>query len=512
MKYLYALVIVFSIISLSSCRDDFDSLPNTGNLEFSRDTIYLDTVFTNIGSSTYNLKVYNRSNEDINIPTLKLGNGENSKYRLNVDGIAGRNFNNIQVLAKDSIFIFVETTLNIDDNTNANEFLYTDQILFESGAGQQKVELVTLVKDAVFLYPADLGNGNFETLNLGMDAEGNDVLIQGFFLDDNELTFTNEKPYVIYGYAAVAPGKTLNIQPGARVNFHFGSGILVANTGSIKSIGAQSFDPIAKENEIIFEGDRLEPDFADVPGQWGTIWCTAGSTNNQFEYTTIKNSTVGILMDSNDGDETLTLKNVQIYNSANVGLLARTGNVYGENVVINNSGQTSLSCSFGGTYTFNQCTFANYWTQGFRRFPAVAIDNVFDNGDGTFQNRDLIQADFTNCIIYGNERRELSLFKGESGLFNFNFSNCLIRFEDPTGDFADNPLYDFNNSSIFTSIVLNEDPAFQNTVRNNFNIERGVSGAENICISNPVPQDLNNTDRDSDPDAGAYESTIFPER
>ncbi len=511
MKYLYTLIVVFSIISLSSCRDDFDSLPNTGTLEFSRDTVYLDTVFTNIGSSTYNLKVYNRSNEDINIPTLRLGNGENSKYRLNVDGLPGRSFNNIQVLAKDSIFIFVETTIDINDNTNNNEFLYTDQILFEGGSNQQKVELVTLVKDAVFLFPADLGNGIFETLNLGTDPEGNNVLIQGFFLDDNELTFTNEKPYVIYGYAAVPPTKTLNIQPGARINFHFGGGILVANNASIKALGAPSDDPIAMENQIIFEGDRLEPDFADVPGQWGTIWCTSGSTNNQFEYVTIKNSTVGILMENNDGDETLTLRNVQIYNSTNVGLLARTGNIYGENVVINNSGQTSLSCSFGGSYEFNHCTFANYWTQGFRQFPAVAIDNVFDTGE-TLLTTDLIKADFTNCIIYGNERRELSLFRGESGIFNFNFRNSLIRFEDPQGDFADNPLYDFNNVSLFSSCVFNEDPAFQNVVRNNFNIESGVSGAEGIGFNpTPVTVDLNNVLRSNPSDAGAYEATNFPE-
>ena len=83
-----------------------------------------------------------------------------------------------------------------------------------------------------------------------------------------------------------------------------------------------SFDHV--ENQVIFEGDRLEPRFSDVPGQWGTIWLTQGSTNHEFSYTTIKNSVVGILMDNNDGgvDPTLTLKNVEIYNISNVGLSA----------------------------------------------------------------------------------------------------------------------------------------------------------------------------------------------
>ncbi len=513
MKYIYGLAIFSCLVLWSSCRNDFETVASTGNLEFSRDTVYLDTVFTNIGSSTYNLKVYNRSNDDINIPSLRLNQGDASNYRLNVDGLPGKVFNDIQILAKDSIFIFVETTFDINNIPGGgNDFLYTDQIVFDGGGGQQKVELVTLVQDAVFLFPADLGNGMFETLNLGTDEEP--ILIEGFFLDDLELTFTNEKPYVIYGYAAVGAGKTLTINPGARVHFHRDSGILVGNTGSIKANGTLSTDPELLENEIIFEGDRLEPDFSNVPGQWGALWLTEGSTNNEFSYATIKNSSVGILMDSNDGDETLTLKNVQIYNNAISGLLARTGNVYGENVVINNSGQNSLSLSLGGTYNFNHCTFGNYWTNSFRSFPSVQIQNFLQVSD-TEALTDNLNATFTNCIVYGNEQRELGLSRVDdtSVLFNVNFTNSLIRFEDPNGDFTDNPLYNFEDSSLFTDIVLNEDPFFQDTSLNSFNIELGASAAEGIGKAGVMPLiDLNNTARSTTaPSAGAYESVVFPD-
>ncbi len=509
MKYLYGLAILACLVLWSSCRNDFESVPSSGNLEFSRDTVFLDTVFTNIGSSTYNLKVYNRSDEDINIPNLRLGQGQDSKYRLNVDGLPGKSFTDIQVLAKDSIFIFVETTQDVNDLPSNSNFIYTDQILFESGSSQQKVELVTLIQDAVFLFPADLGNGMVETLNLGTNEEPQ--LIEGFFLDDTELNFTNEKPYVIYGYAAVAPGKVLNIDPGARIHFHRTSGILVANTGSIRANGLPSADPDLLENEIIFEGDRLEPGFADIPGQWGTLWLTSGSTNNLFRHTTIKNSVVGILMDGNDGDETLRIENVQIYNNANVGLLARTGNIYAENLVINNSGQTSLSCSIGGTYTFNQSTFANYWTNSFRSFPSVQLDNGFMSADGTPVFEDL-NAVFNNCIIYGNETRELGFSNDPSAGFNFEFNNSLIRFDDPNGDFTD-PEYQFDNTMFYNGIVRNIDPVFQDTRMNNFNIEIGTSGAEGIGLPGVSPTiDLNGTLRDSNsPDAGAYEVTEFPE-
>ena len=80
MRKLLFLLLAGIAISLTSCRNDFAFEPSTGGLEFSKDTVYLDTVFTNIGSSTYTLKVYNHSNKDISIPTIQLGKGLNSKY------------------------------------------------------------------------------------------------------------------------------------------------------------------------------------------------------------------------------------------------------------------------------------------------------------------------------------------------------------------------------------------------------------------------------------------------
>ena len=103
---------------------------------------------------------------------------------------------------------------------------YTPMRLNLERSNTQKVELVTLVKDAVFIYPNKDANGVVETLIFDVDGDGVDdeTNVQGRFLEDSELTFTNEKPYVVYGYAAVASGKTLDINPGARVHFHANSG------------------------------------------------------------------------------------------------------------------------------------------------------------------------------------------------------------------------------------------------------------------------------------------------
>ena len=174
-RYLLLILIGFAI-SLTSCRNDFDFESKTGGLRFSKDTVYLDTVFTNIGSSTYTLKVYNRSDKNISIPSVKLANGVNSKYRLMVDGMAGQVFENVEILAKDSMYVFISVTADVAD-ANPTDFLYTDQILFGEGPSTQKVELVTLIQDAIFLYPQKFSDGTTETLPIGDDE------IYGFYLD-----------------------------------------------------------------------------------------------------------------------------------------------------------------------------------------------------------------------------------------------------------------------------------------------------------------------------------------
>ena len=188
-------------ITVSSCRQDFVFEPSTGDLVFSKDTIYLDTVFSNIGSSTYTLKVFNTSDKNLSIPSISL-NLSDSKYRLNVDGMSGNSFENVEILAKDSMYVFIETTVDIKDfTTTQTQFLYTDKLVFNHIGGTQSVDLVTLVQDAVFLYPEKYNDGTYEFLEFGTDDDGNIIGIEGFYLNDSELVFTNHKPYVVYGYA-----------------------------------------------------------------------------------------------------------------------------------------------------------------------------------------------------------------------------------------------------------------------------------------------------------------------
>ena len=500
------------LITISSCRTDFETVASTGDLKFSRDTIYLDTVFTNIGSSTYTLKVYNHSKNDITIPTIQLGKGLNSKYRMTVDGMQGNQgkiFNNVNLLAKDSLYIFIETTANIVD-ANPTDFLYTDQILFDGGTNLQKVELVTLIQDAIFLYPKKFGDGTTETLPIG------DEEIYGFFLDENdpvngnELKFTNKKPYVVYGYAAVPSGKTVTFDPGARVHFHAFSGLILAANASLNVNGTTSTTDNL-ENEVIFEGDRLEPDFSDVPGQWGAIWLTDGSTNHKINHLTIKNSTIGLLIQNNNGT-TVDIKNTQIYNSSIYGVRAQTAKINGENLVINSAGKASLFCEYGGDYKFTHCTFNNNWPSSSQ--VAVYVNNYFNGA--TPEVKDLKAATFNNCIIYGSYSNEMILKKKTGAAFVYQFNNCLIKFENTSNDFTNDPDYQFAtdpvhyNNILLSNTVVKNDPKFFKVAENKLNIDNTSAAFAKGNATYLVPLDVIGNTRTLPPDLGAYQNKTFP--
>ncbi|WP_136667040.1 hypothetical protein [Flavobacterium sp. H122] len=510
----FLFIILLALISLTSCRKDFDTVPSNGRLTFSKDTVYLDTVFTGVASSTYTLKVYNKSNDDITIPSIALGKGANSKYRLMVDGMTGQDdkgqlFNNVELLAKDSLYIFIEETAAITD-ANPTDFLYTDKILFDTGDNQQDVDLVTLIQDAYFIYPKRTKNPDNSFTYEGLPLSETDPKLTSFPLDENdpvngnELHFTNSKPYVIYGFPTVPNNKVLEIDAGARVHFHDQSGIIVANAASIQVNGSDSTTE-ALENEVIFEGDRLEPGFAEIPGQWFSIILTDGSTNNYFKNLTIKNATVGLFIQHNDGT-TVEIENTQIYNSSVAGILARTAKINGKNIVINKAGQYALACTYGGSYDFNHCTFANYWS-GSRQNPAVLLDNTFNDGQNIL-TADLVKANFTNSIIYGPNSIEIGLKKSDQAQFNFDISYSLIKFSDYSNQFT-GTMYDFvknpgSKNNLVTNSQTNNDPKFKEAYKNNLRILKNspVIGKGNATFI--ISQDIDGINRTSPPDLGAY--------
>lgn len=534
------LFLLFITIALSSCRKDFEFEPNTGGLTFSKDTVYLDTVFTNIGSSTYRLKVYNKSDKDISIPKVQLGKGINSKYRLMIDGMTGdagaqgKIFSNVELLAKDSLFIFIEVTSDVA-SANPTDFLYTDQIQFTNVTGApQTVELVTLIQDAIFIYPNRTQNVDnsytYENISLGLDTDGNEIKLIGSNLSEtdpvngDELHWTNAKPYVVYGNALVPNGKTLVVDAGARVHFHANSSLIVNQNASIQVNGGNpsANNPENITNEVIFEGDRLEPSFANVPGQWGSIIILSELNTNTINHLTIKNATVGLLAQKRlavDEDDThqpkVTITNSQIYNCSNVGILGRDAQITGSNLVVNYCGEASLAATLGGSYNFTHCTFNNNWNSSSQ--VAVLLSNYLETST-TLYISDLNAANFNNCIIYGSNQIEMFLDKKTEApsLFNYKFNHCLIKFNNINNQFTNNPMYNFSDTSPtsnYTScfIATNSstfNPKFKNVAKNKL----WLSEAWNTAMTNDAVfssfNDIVGNSRSSNVALGAYQFVL----
>ena len=509
-KWLRIIGVLLAIALTKACDYDLSFSPaQTQDIRFSSDTVYLDTVFTSIGSSTYNLRIYNQADHNIKIGSIRLDQGSDSQFRLNVDGMHGQDFNDIEVLANDSIYVFIETTVDIKDYAaNAPEFLYNDQLLVD----EQTVELITLVKDAIFLYPKR-EDGFKEMIPLGTDEEGNAFGIEGFYLEDNELIFTNERPYVIYGYAGVPSEKTVRFEAGARIHFHDNSGLIAAESSSVHVLGEQSADPEIQEGEVIFEGDRLEPFFENIPGQWGAIWLTAGSTNHIFRHATIKNASVGILMDYNDETEnpTLVLEQTQIHNSSAVGLWAKTGHVRAVNSIFGNAGNASFFGNIGGSYEFTHCTFANYWNRSFRSTPAVILNDYVPISETEDFVMPLEKAVFANCIIDGNQTVEFGVEQKGDQELSFSLDHTALRFSTADETIYENPYYDFSSSTLYPKLILNKQTAFHQPSTNDFRIsqESEVIGLGKSTHAASVPVDLNGVDRTNLPDLGAFQHLIF---
>lgn len=511
MRYIYFLLAIITI-SFSSCRDDFKFEASTGGLEFSKDTVYLDTVFTNIGSSTYKLKVYNRSDKDISIPKIALHKGDNSKFRLMVDGMTGdvghtgKQFSNVELMARDSLFIFIEVTADVA-NANPTDFLYTDKIDFIHGNGEtQDVDLVTLIQDAIFIYPNRTETSpniyEYESALLGLDtdnkpiiSENTHTLINNHPQHGNELHWTNTKPYVIYGFAFVPDGSELVVDKGARVYYHANSGLMIGRNGKLTINGENpTTNPLENDlsKEVIFEGDRLEYSFDNVAGQWFGI--VNFSTNlNSIKHLTIKNASIGIYnlpleITVNPNTAKLNIKQSKIQNCSIAGIYSIASTITAENVVVNNCGKFCVGLTYGGIYNFSHCTFNNNW-YGTNQ-TCLYLTDYFETSDTIYANNSIKNYIFTDCIIYGSNQNELAIGKkNDTSAMNYVFNNCLIKYNNTNS----NPLYPPINSTNYTNcyIATNNtlhNPKFKNVSKHQLWPTENINSAVNIIediLGNP---------------------------
>ncbi len=535
MKYFLFLVSTITLLILGGCRNDFDDVViNNEQLRFSTDTIHLDTLFTKVRSSTKRFSIINTSDDDIVIPKIALGRGVNSFYTLNINGLpgadapnipsSGKIFENIEVLAKDSIFGFVQTTLDYDlvKNDLNDKGEYNDQIIFQSPNGNQSVELFTKINDADFIFnDIDAANARpiREIETKRRNNKGELIKLKAYELTDTELTVNNSKALLIAGYAIVPSGKTMRINAGSRIHFmeieqgetnlNEKAGLIIEDGARLEILGAISTDLETPEKDlVIIEGSRIDEDFDILPGQWDFIWIQKGATAS-ISNCIIKNAITPLFVEGNGNISTppnnqLTLNNVQIYNAQTAGIQATATSIDAFNVVIDQCGNNSLNIEEGGIYNFSHSTIANYFNLGISGV-AVGLNNT-KRAESDIESSNL-NISFTNCIIDGPSASEIRLTNSNQADFTLFFENCLIKTRNNSFE----PLLDISNNSIYSNCIFNEDPKFRNTNLNQLFIdnESAANGkAKIIGNGNDILGKSRNT---TAPDIGAYESISFEE-
>lgn len=362
-------LMALSIISglTTGCISDAISHSSTDRLSFSRDTMSFDTVFTNLGTPTARLVVRNKAKRGIIISSIHFKNPD-TKFRINVDGVSGSEFRDVEIRAKDSIYIFLECF--IPENDSKEPMLVEDELMFVTNGVTQSVLL---------------------------EAWGQNVTrLRGVVLD-SDMRLTAERPYVIFDSIVVPPGVVLSIDPGAKLLFHDKAYMDVQ--GTLLALGNA-------ENKIDMRGDRMDNVLPNVSydimaGQWKGIRIAPESFDNRIEFVNMRSTSFGLMLDSCDNtDRTkLTLLNSWLHNSQGNVLTALYSKVVATGCCFSEAANATAYLA-GGDFNFLQCTFANNYLFSVITSPLVTLEHAVPDEE-IAPTIPWMNAEFRNCILYG---------------------------------------------------------------------------------------------------------------
>lgn len=455
------LVALFGLIVTSCIDDDFDSSPGI-SLQFSTDTISFGTVFTDLGTPTARLLVFNRNKKGVNISSIRFRDPD-TPFTFNVDGVSGSEFHDVEIRGGDSIYIFIECFISPDSSIEQRRM--ADQLEFVTNGNVQEVEV-----EAWALNVRRLRNLRLTT----------------------DMTLTPELPYIVFDSLIVEKEATLTILPGTKVLFHDKAGINVR--GRLHAVGETG-------KMIEFRGDRIDNVLPDVSydilaGQWRGIRIEAGSFDNRMEYVDMRSTSEGLRIDSTAdlSRQKLTLVNSWLHNSQTSVIDSRYAKVDAYGCCFSESPLAVVSMT-GGDHSFVQCTIANNYL-----FAAVTQANLslFHSipEDMEENTQPLMKACFENCIVYGIGS---SIYPGDLTGSEVYLRNVLLKAE---GTDDDN----------FINCIWDEDPLFM-TVRSDYYFNyRLKDGSPAIGAGNPefvIPicmYDMDGLNRlaNGNPDLGAY--------
>ncbi len=477
--YFFFIVLLAGCCAMTACQEVYSDDPAL-ELSFSVDTVRFDTVFTSIGSATAQVRVRNLNKKAIYLDYIRLAGGNSSYYRLNIDGMsnAAHQVTGVELPPKDSLFIFVEVT--IDPLNQANPVLVEDQI--------------------VFAY-----NGKKQTVRLEAYGQDMEVFRDRTFKVDTTLMGT--LPYLVYGDMIVDSAVTLTLNPGCRFYYHRDARLLVA--GHLKANGTQ-------QQPICMRGDRMDDIFVNisydfVDGQWGGVWLLNPNGNHVFKNVEVNSGVDGIMIVGTlQTQPTLWLENCRIHNFSRYGLAAENADVTSVNTEISNCAGYCVYMA-GGTHSFIHNTIANYFSR-----TTIAIHSAKRQDQVSVCLDDVgktapMKSTFYNCIIAGTRSNEFGLYTPFEMQYNGVFAHNMIQADSLKGPqfnqikylTMDDYIGEKVDSTLFKQISYEGEEYYDFTL-DSLSLARDVAD-KTIAEQYPLDRLGNNRMADGKPDLGAYE-------
>ncbi|MDR2237132.1 MAG: hypothetical protein LBE92_13505 [Chryseobacterium sp.] len=467
----FKLLLAFSfwmlLVAVSCNKDDITFDSPSQLLRFSTDTVFCDTVYHQVRSETYLVKVYNNEDKDVLIPRINLEKGATSLYRINVDGKPGYDFKDVPLRKKDSLYIFVE----IAPEATGPEAIAEDRVIFNSGAGQQHVTLFSVVQDAEFF----------------IETPTNPNVIS------NHTTWNNNKAKIIYGDLTIDDNITLDIQPGTKVYFHKNSGMKVSSGATLNINGALN-------DEVILRGDRNDLDHDTLPKNWNSIQMLAGSNLN-MNYARLFGGTRGLDMKQTNAN----INNSFIHTFHEYGIYAVASTVNAKNLVMNNCGESCIGIFKGGNHSYTHATIANYSkTMGSSSRNGIFATNEWKNTAGQTEQAALQRLDLKNSIVFSDRDNAINFEPTPGQQFEYLIQNSLIKYSG-----VSEAGFTFENNMNVIQSIKNEDPKFLNYFAAKMNLrvkpDSPARGKGNTTVAGSVPFDIVNVSRTTNPTLGAYQ-------
>ena len=485
LRYTFFIFSLSCLLSITACYEENFTTDPGDTLAFSTDTLSFDTVLTEVSTVTRYFKVYNPHDRFIRIDEIKLTGVHADLFRLNADGYTGDIIRNLEIHPNDSVYVFVESTIDPDQPVSVSPFVIETDVSFRVNGQDQSVKVIAWGQNANYIPGPD---------------QPNKVLILSCEL--GEVTWDDPKPYVLYGTLLI-DSCTLNLPAGTRLYVHGGianNELGIYNEGLIYTLPNGKINALGtQENPVIIQDDRIEPDYG---GAWSGIRLGPESGPHNFTHVQMKNALVAIAADS---ASIVNIDHSILAFTDGPGFFARHANAQISNSLFYENGTQGIALTYGGNYDVNYCTMANFNNTA----EAFLINNFYCTdplcSEGAFLNKLTVRVN--NSIMVGTASDEVWMVDASNpgdGLFDVFMQNNIVVVDDLVK--SDQYPEFFNELCLACFEYAPGDTLFENQLEYDYHLD-SLSIAEEKAI--PLPgflDDLEKNMRDPvRPDIGCYE-------